>query len=223
MAKSVKKSYQKLYLVQPEIYEQLMSKLGDMEKSEIIELNEQYDNIPEDSQKINDSIGNVAENEQEKIIDNVQPTVNENVMIQSPTSVDVSTQITPSADQLLQEPQIVKNMKTKMASQNIQKPKKFWCEICQNKGFTRKYSLKRHIERFHDSKLSNENRAMELRQTSEPQKGSKRKFSDEIAEDSPTTSFKRPKIHSLKRKLAIDEKSPVNNSPLKRGRWINFR
>lgn len=199
--KSNKTSYQKLYLIQPQIYHQIMSKLSDVEKNDLVELNEQYNNT---DSKVDDNVDDSHQNDVSELNDNF---------------LDTQQKITPKMSD-----DVTSSVKNTMIK--AQKPKRFQCDSCI-KRFTTKFSLKRHIKRFHDPSQvenSDEKPSIEIEQPTQSnsltgKETLKRKYPDDDDDESneyePTT-FKRAKVHSLKRKL------PVDNTPIKRHRWMQF-
>ena len=120
-----KSSYHKLYLIDSEMFNRVLPHLNEVDKQELNDLNEKNRSF-EDNQ--NDEAFEQKNKDTEQINDALDP---------APKGEE------PNID----KPPILvdENMPGK-------KMKKFACEICVDKKFTTKQSLKRHHKTFHEKK-----------------------------------------------------------------------
>ena len=153
-----KSSYDKLYCIQPEVYNRIVPKLNDVEKQELKDLNEKNGDFQEDeeapeeknddSEEMNDDgegINDDAEginDDAEEINDDV-----EEIMDRPPENKEE-----PKTDKV----RLVKksNGKWSIKKKPLKKVKNFPCKICANKSYTTKRSLQRHNNSFHVKKHS---------------------------------------------------------------------
>ena len=157
-----KSSYDKLFLVQPEIYHRIVPKLNEVEKQELNDVNEKNRHFQEDdetlkekngAEEINDDAEGINDDAEEmnddaeEINDDVEE-INDDVIIDSPPENK-------------EEPKIerIKMVKKSNGKWSIKKtPEKkvgnFSCKICVNKMYTTKRSLQRHNNSFHVKKHS---------------------------------------------------------------------
>ena len=199
-----KTTYNKLYLIEEEMYNRILPKLSEVEKQEINDLNE--NNKP-------------YEDFEENILD--KPDASE--IIEKPERTENETVTLPVND-ISQIPSIP-------PGQTKKKEKKFACDICVNKMFTTKQSLKRHNKTFHVSKhFIKENEApsvvdqatlntVEQPETT-PSINLKRKFSDDNE-----SLIEEPVEKSIKYSQGIKRKAPKKASefmPRKRFHWSSF-
>ena len=145
-----KSSYDKLFLIQPEVYNRVINEVNEVEKQELKDLNEKDSNFEEDEEK-NDDVEEVNDNvegindDAEKINDDVEQ-----------MNDDAENKEDPETD----EPEIpietVKksNGKWSIKKTPLKKVKNFPCKICANKSYTTRRSLQRHNNSFHVKKHS---------------------------------------------------------------------
>ena len=123
-----KGSFSKLYLIEMDKYQKCLSVLSRLERDETQSLNEKHST----SDELDTNQRDVYANDQDDaIIPNT--TLSEGKKNQSK---EFST-ATPV-------------MSSKSADSKQMKPKKFACNVCINKKFTTKHSLKRHHKTFHE-------------------------------------------------------------------------
>ena len=162
-----KSSYDKLFLVQPEIYHKIVPKLNEIEKQELNDLNEKNRHFEEDDEtlkekngeQINDNaeglndsaeeINDYAEeviDDDEKVNDNVEE-IDDNVIMDPPPENREEPEISVK---------MVKksNGKWSIKKTPLKKVKNFSCKLCVNKTYTTKRSLQRHNNSFHVKKHS---------------------------------------------------------------------
>jgi Pyruvate/2-oxoacid:ferredoxin oxidoreductase delta subunit len=162
-----KSQYEKLYLIQPEIYNRVVPKLNEVEKQELKDLNEKNSNsnFQEDEETleekngnnegINVTEGNFQEDEEtleEKNDNNEGINVTEDVIMdQPPENIEE-----PKTDKPKISVKLVKNSNGKWSVKKtpLKKVKNFSCKICVNKSYTTRRSLERHNNSFHVKKHS---------------------------------------------------------------------
>ena len=134
--KSFKKTtFRKLYLIEPELYNRILPLLNEIDKNELIQLNQEH---LEDEMGVEDETSaNVDENKTESQTGVLQ----ENQTMRSSISE-------PSSQHSSKEPLENSNHLKLGRSNKQKKPKKFLCQKC-TKSFTTKFSLKRHNKTFH--------------------------------------------------------------------------
>lgn len=153
-----KSSYNRLYLVQPEVYNKVVNKgeeANEFEKQEVKDLNEKNSNFQEDEETpeekkeftdegINDNVEGIND-DAEEINDDVEK-IND----------DAENKEEPKTDEPTIPIKMVKNSNGKWSIKKtpLKKVKKFPCEICNNKSYTTKRSLQRHNNSFHVKKHS---------------------------------------------------------------------
>ena len=162
-----KSQYEKLYLIQPEIYNRVVPKLNEVEKQELKDLNEKNSNsnFQEDEETleekngnnegVNVTEGNFQEDEEtleEKNDNNEGINVTEDVIMdQPPENIEE-----PKTDKPKVPVKLVKNSNGKWSVKKtpLKKVKNFSCKICVNKSYTTRRSLERHNNSFHVKKHS---------------------------------------------------------------------
>ena len=199
--KSYKKSsFHKLYLIEPALYEKMLPLLNDVEKQEIIDLNEEHkDGLVEEFGE-NTTNNDDAEPPQEEIVasgEDPAPASGED-----PAPPMKSTSETPIAqEQDSQNVQTTTQTEATVAAPSVRKknPKRFPCDSC-HKAFTTKFSLKRHFKTFHTPANT------EPPQTSaEKSVDQKRKVSD-MTPNVENETLKKPKwTRGQKRKKSIPQ------------------
>ena len=156
--------FDKLYLIQPEIYDRVLPYLNEIEKQELNDLNkknrtfeendetfeekneEQKNDYAEEINQGAEEMNHGAEEIDDDVIMDPHPE-NEEINIGSP---DI-----PVEEPKVDKPKIsVKMVKKSNGDWSIKKVKNFSCEICINKKFTTKRSLERHNKTFHVKKHS---------------------------------------------------------------------
>ena len=145
-SKSFPSSYEKLYLVTPEIYEKLMSKLDSSEANQISSLNnttnDDSENIPV---SMNDNVEKEQEDNTKETMENVQPNTDSNSLLTAESNDNVS--------------KIQNNTETNNDSNtpsNTSAPtndsncsiKPYQCNIC-GKRYVTPFTLKRHKNTKH--------------------------------------------------------------------------
>ena len=123
-----KGSFSKLYLIEMDKYQKCLSVLSRLERDETQSLNEKHST----SDELDTNQSDVYANDQND--DNIpDTTLSEGKQNQS-KEFSTATPI----------------MSSKSADSKQMKPKKFACNVCINKKFTTKHSLKRHHKTFHE-------------------------------------------------------------------------
>ena len=162
-----KSQYEKLYLIQPEIYNRVVPKLNEVEKQELKDLNEKNSNsnFQEDEETleekngnnegINVTEGNFQEDEEtleEKNDNNEGINVTEDVIMDQPPENKEELK----TDKPKISVKLVKNSNGKWSVKKtpLKKVKNFSCKICVNKSYTTRRSLERHNNSFHVKKHS---------------------------------------------------------------------
>ena len=148
-----KSQYEKLYLIQPEIYNRVVPKLNEVEKQELKDLNEKNSNFQEDEETLeekNDNGEGVNEGT-EGVNDNVEEVTDDVIMDHPPENKEE-----PKTDKPKISVKMVKdsNGKWSVKKTPLKKVKNFSCKICKNKSYTTRRSLKRHNNSFHVEKHS---------------------------------------------------------------------
>ena len=190
-----KSSFQKLYLIEEEMYNRIIPKLNEVDKQELNYLNES-------NKSYHDSNDDDDDNDTRKENNNDDTRKQKNELTNS-----VNNQPLPSKKR---------------------KEKKYPCEICINKKFTTKSSLKRHHKTFHEEKQF-------IKQSYEPgniitptintpdkQINLKRKFSNDYDSLNEEPIQKSLKISKQQEQRGIKRKGPKRSSdylPRKKIHW----
>ena len=224
-----KSSFNKLYLIESEMFNRILPHLNEVDKQELNDLNER-NRLFEDSQ--NDETSEQKNEESEQINISSDPTLND-------------------GEQNIAKPPM--SVVEKMPGKKI---KKFACEICVDKKFTTKQSLKRHHKTFHEKKhfiketetypevrYPNTSLPATERKASlieEPEsKNLKRKFEDnpeDFERDQPALKLPKytgpiekyreyPEIEEIEEQRGIKRKGPkraTDSMPRKRFHWESF-
>ena len=127
-----KSSFHKLYLIDSDMYNRILPHLNEVDKQEVNDINER--NRPYDDDG-NDETG--AKIEENKVNDISESTP-------SHENKPETTSTDPNIFKISTLPETEKESSMKI--------KRFACEICVNKKFTTKQSLKRHNKTFHEKK-----------------------------------------------------------------------
>ena len=155
-----KSQYERLYLIQPEIYNRVVPKLNEVEKQELKDLNEKNSNFQEDEETleekndngegINDGTEGIND-DAEKINDDVEEITDDVIMDHPPENKEE-----PKTDKPKISVKMVKdsNGKWSVKKTPLKKVKNFSCKICFNKSYTTRRSLERHNNSFHVEKHS---------------------------------------------------------------------
>jgi hypothetical protein len=170
-----KGSFSKLYLIEMDKYQKCLSVLSRLERDETQSLNEKHST----SDELDTNQSDVYANDQND--DNIpDTTLSEGKQNQSK---EFST-VTPI-------------MSSKSADSKQMKPKKFACNVCINKKFTTKHSLKRHHKTFHEVH-------------EESKQGLKK-------DETPTSNASEPEINPSPEKAYVSDSLEAKNSfPRKR-------
>ena len=172
--KSIQKStFHKLFLIEAETYHKILPLLNKMERQELLNLNEDYKDENEiDTQQLNKDPLN--SNSDENVMESNQQ-ITEDSIISLDKGAKDQPQVTYSNFSTPEELEAPNSMPlplptqstvgiqnsaiptTRILKQSIQqkKPKKYLCGYC-NKGFTTKFSLKRHNNTFHSPTKQNQ-------------------------------------------------------------------
>ena len=200
--KSIKKSsFDKLFLIEAETYHKILPLLNEMDRQELLNLNEDYKDENEVNRK--ESIKDTS-NSNENIIESPQQFTensaysSDNKAIEQPEASYSNPEeklFKASKPTPIQKPEITTRILTQSVRQK--KPKKYQCGFC-NKGFTTKFSLKRHNNTFHS-------------QTRQNQEERTKKISEEAPDHSNTfhSQTGQNKEEKIKRK---PEKEPKTSS-----------
>ena len=133
-----KSAFDKLYLIQPEMYNRIVPRLNEVEKQELNDINEK--NAPSEENR-NDETFEQKNDDVEEMNNNVEQVKN-------------APDLTPKVEEpIIDNPTIsvVEKTPEKTSEKGV---KKFPCEICVDKKFTTIQSLKRHTKTFHRKKHS---------------------------------------------------------------------
>ena len=125
----MKTNYEKLFLIDPEIYHKMLPLMGEVEKRDTSSLNEQNDEAQEvgnESEKVGNE--NESEDSPKEVVDNAD------------TSSDIPISSVDQPDKIDLQSTIVPNVNPENTSvlpkKRNQNPKRYFCEICVDKGFT---------------------------------------------------------------------------------------
>ena len=215
-----KSSFHKLYLIDAEMYDRILPNLNEVDKQELNDLNE-------NNRQFEDQSDDVPEHEVQEVNQEVN---------QEDDQANNQNAATSSSQNNTDKPA---EMVAKVYSP--QRMKKFACEICANKRFTTKQSLKRHNKTFHQEKqpLKEEEIYPDVKYPEIEKKASfeqdaqlknlKRKFQEESEEeDEPAPKLKRytslPDIEVQQQK-GIKRKGPkraTDYMPRKKFHWESY-
>lgn len=142
-----KQTFHKLYLIEPELYNRMLPLLNEIDKNELIQLNQEH--LEEEISIPDSSYPNVDKDNTESQLGN-QKTSNEFTQTRNPKENQSRGNIIsePTSESLAKD-QLDNNNYGRLKTSNKQKKlKKFQCPKCI-KSFTTKFSLKRHNKTFH--------------------------------------------------------------------------
>lgn len=143
-----KSSFHKLYMIEEETYHKILPFLNEMDRQELLNLNEEYkDENRIDTQESNKDPLNLNLDEKFKTSTNqlTQNSINSFDKKISTLEPNISM---PSTAKPKSSNSRTEQLKQSFLPKKPKKPKKYQCEFC-NKGFTTKFSLKRHKNTFH--------------------------------------------------------------------------
>ena len=157
-----KSSFDKLYCIQPEVYNRIMPKLNDIEKQELKELNEKNSDFQEDEEKNDEKKNDEAEevNDNGEGINDNGEGINDDDEEMNDDVEEINDDAENKEEPKTDEPKIpIKTLKNSNGKWSIKKTplkkvKNFPCKICTNKSYTTKRSLQRHNNSFHVKKHS---------------------------------------------------------------------
>lgn len=204
-----KSTFHKLYLIETELYNKVLPLLNQLEKNELIQLNEKHSegeavlNMMENNEskssslQENETVTNVDSNPSlqtnSEFTQTVDPPFQENAMSNNNIS-DTSPQYSTE-----QYPINAKRVSVKSLNQQ-KKPKRFQCQNC-TKAFTTRFSLKRHDKNFHAIQSTNSFQNDDTKEsngtvTPENNRGMKRKLKNTVNQSEnkrlkPTQGIKR--------------------------------
>ena len=199
-----KSTFSKLYLIEKEMYDKVLTQLNAVDKEELADLNAEH--APEYT-----SLEEPALNEGGDAMENN----NTDYQVESPIKAD------PVENNFI-------------ADQAVPKPpkkiriKKFACDICVDKKFTTRYSLNRHIKSFHSPKQTVSKPEVQENQVA-PVKNFKRKRAEEEENDNFDTNYPMKKPRIMKRPenrllTTATKRKAVGKDlrPSKKFRWENY-
>ena len=138
-----KSSFHKLYLIEKEMYDRILPYLNEVDKQEINDLNmEHRPELDESDQVVEDEVEDeLTQSEIAETKDNEGET-DRDIISQRQVNRDIPREVTiPEINE--------ENLTLTKEKTNFKRPKKYACEVCVNKMFTTKSSLKRHHKTFH--------------------------------------------------------------------------
>ena len=200
-----KSAFDKLYLIQPEMYNRIVPRLNEVEKQELNDINEK--NAPSEENR-NDETFEQKNDDVEEMNNNVEQVKN-------------APDLTPKVEEpIIDNPTIpvVEKTPEKTSEKGV---KKFPCEICVDKKFTTIQSLKRHTKTFHRKKHSIKETQVNPEVNSEVVKRRKKvKFYPEVnPEVNQKKNLKRKfqhnpgEFHFVRDNLAFSKDEPVIKLP----------
>ena len=200
-----KSAFDKLYLIQPEMYNRIVPRLNEVEKQELNDINEK--NAPSEENQ-NDETFEQKNDDVEEMDNNVEQVKN-------------APDLTPKVEEpIIDNPTIpvVEKTPEKTSEKGV---KKFPCEICVDKKFTTIQSLKRHTKTFHRKKHSIKETQVNPEVNSEVVKRRKKvKFYPEVnPEVNQKKTLKRKfqhnpgEFHFVRDNLAFSKDEPVIKLP----------
>ena len=138
-----KSSFHKLYLIEKEMYDRILPYLNEVDKQEINDLNmEHRPELDESDQIVEDEVEDeLTQSEIAETKDNEGET-DRDIISQRQVNRDIPREVTiPEINE--------ENLTLTKEKTNFKRPKKYACEVCVNKMYTTKSSLKRHHKTFH--------------------------------------------------------------------------
>ena len=200
-----KTSYDTLYLIEKEMYDRILPKLNEVDKQELNDLQESY----KPYQNSEDSV----------LEENDQP-------LSKPQTANKIFGSEINKEEMSPSSNTVNQLSSIPSGKSIKKEKKYACEICVNKMFTTKQSLKRHSKNFHMPKQfikqNEEPKESDEANHTSPAKKSilKRKFSPEENTASEEPVQKQVKF-DLKRKFSDDDDESVREEPVQKSQKLS--
>ena len=157
-----KSSFDKLYLIQPEMYDRILPYLNEVEKQELNDVNEKNRPFEENDETFEEKNEEQKNDYAEEINHGAEEIDDDVIMDPHPENeeVNIGSPDIPVEEPKVDKPKIsVKMVKKSNGDWSIKKTpekkvKNFSCEICVNKKFTTKRSLERHNNTFHVKKHS---------------------------------------------------------------------
>ena len=202
-----KNTFHKLYLIEKEMYDRILPQLNAVDKQEIVELNAEH------------SPDYAATEEAD--LNEVNDKVEENVIGESAESMNKTLPSTVESNQL---PAVVVSKTPKKIG-----IKKFVCDVCVDKKFTTKYSLKRHKENFHSPKQATIIPEVQENSAAPIQKFKRKREEEEEEEEyrmrnrPSKIAREEEELENSLNKRGIKRKVSVQNiEPRKKFRWENF-
>ena len=151
-----KSTFHKLYLIEPELYYKILPLLNELDKNELLQLNQKHseeemvieEKNRDNMEKVESNSPSYQENQIMRNYDSVKDrTVEDRSSLLEENQIE-NTDVNSSPDYSIEE-YPMKNRKLQLKTSHKQKrPKKYLCNKC-TKAFTTKYSLKRHDMNFH--------------------------------------------------------------------------
>ena len=154
-----KSSYDRLYLIQPEIYNRIVPELNEIEKQELNDLNEKNSHLQEDDETLEEKNGEQKNDDAEGINDNAEE-INDNSEEINDNTEKINDDVEEINDNVIMDPPPENKEEPKISVKMTKKSngkwsiKNFSCKICVNKTFTTNRSLQRHNNSFHVKKHS---------------------------------------------------------------------
>ena len=154
--------FDKIYLIQPEIYDRVLPYLNEVEKQEVNDVNKKNRPFEENDETFEEKNEEQKNDDAEEINDDAEEINDDVIMDPHPKNeeVNIGSPAIPVEEPKIDKPKIsVKMVKKSNGDWSIKKTpekkvKNFSCEICVNKKFTKKRSLERHNNTFHVKKHS---------------------------------------------------------------------
>ena len=150
--------FDKLYLIQPEIYDRVLPYLNEIEKQELNDLNKKNRTFEEKNEEQKNDYAEEINQGAEEMNHGAEEIDDDDVIMDPPPEneeVNIGSPDIPVEEPKVDKPKIsVKMVKKSNGDWSIKKVKNFSCEICVNKKFTTKRSLERHNNTFHVKKHS---------------------------------------------------------------------
>ena len=136
-----KSSYHKLYLIDSDMFNRVLPQLNEVDKQELNDLNEKNRSFEDNQNDETFEQKNEDTEQKNEDTEQINDALDDDDAMMHPAPKD-------------EEPKIDKPTISVVEKTPGKKMKRFACEICVNKKFTTKKSLKRHHKTFHDKKHS---------------------------------------------------------------------
>ena len=133
MKPSTKSSYEKMFLIDEQMYNKILPLLNEIDRQELVSLNN--DHKSDDQKTIENRENDNPSIEESSLPSHIQPAKSIENLGNSTLKIDQPVSVNPE---------------TSLKPRKTMRPKKFECTKCE-KGFTTKFSLKRHANKFHPS------------------------------------------------------------------------